>query len=419
MSFLGKLASLFVEVKATGLDAVNKAVENLGGGLLALSAAAGKVGAEVAKTLAGAGAGGLSAHIEKAQKLLNQFGYGTLEAVFKGTTSGVVALSQAMAPVTGQIWGFVQAGIQASWAGQMFGYQFREISRQVASLFVPQIALAVDWLARLIRWFQTLSGEQQAGLRNWLLFAGGLTLAAVILPKVVAGVQLLWAAFVALRVVLAGLMLTNPLALALTAALVVLAALAAATKDWKDVMAGIADMGRAIAAPFEDMLKTIRSIVAALRELRGQKEGEGPGITSEVTGYLRRQHERSRKINEWMPLTMLTSAMGWETGTRGLSRFGALANPLSQVGGAIGGLFGWDPLKGVRDKEGRKELAPAVGGFENIEDTYRRISDKSKIVGFAGAQKTYEEQALEKLDLIYTGINAIRQRADGIRNPVV
>src|SRR5262249_3168955 len=84
--------------------------------------------------------------------------------------------------LAGYVGGFVRQGIAPSAAGEFLGLQRQQLSLQIASLFVPQIQAVQQGLVRVIQWFRSLTGEQQASIRQWLLWTAGAAAGLMLLP---------------------------------------------------------------------------------------------------------------------------------------------------------------------------------------------------------------------------------------------
>lgn len=431
---LGVDASAAMDRAARAAGPLDRALTGIFGRLTAAAAKAREAGAAVTGALTGAAGEGLSGRMSaltgfmgKLQKEAYWTGRGMGE-MFQGGARSAVALEQALSPVVGRLSALTFAGINASWAGQMFQWQYAEISRQLASLFVPQITYVIDRLAALIRWLQSLDGEQQKQLRNWGLFAGGITLAATVLPRVIASVQALGVALQGVRAVWTALTVTNPFLLALAA----IAAVVLATSDWKDIMEAVMGIARNVADPFQDLvtvLKDLRDTIAELREgVTGKKAQEKDEKGRKDAGYwLTPLGTSSREMkDELKPLTGQLRKGGWDrtanaaefAGSQALSAGGA-----SWLGGALKSAirFNIDSMKlgeNLVATEKRRELPPALGGIEGVEQTYNRIQMSSRMVGSAAVEKTTEEQALEELRDISMTVKAWKGEDSNRRPPI-
>src|SRR5262249_20778979 len=128
--------------------------------------------------LAGGGLGRTREQIEQTGRTAREMG-----GIFGSLAQAAGGVSGGLSPATGLLGGFGRQGVAASAEGQVLNIQLGQLSHQIASLFAPQIRAVIDHLGGLVTWFQRLSGEQQAQLRQWGLLAAGLTGTAIILPR--------------------------------------------------------------------------------------------------------------------------------------------------------------------------------------------------------------------------------------------
>jgi phage-related protein len=63
------------------------------------------------------------------------------------------------------------AGLTGTVQGEALSLRFQMLSREIASLFIPQIQAAINALGRLVEWLRNLSGEQQSNLAGWIVGA--------------------------------------------------------------------------------------------------------------------------------------------------------------------------------------------------------------------------------------------------------
>lgn len=123
-----KLADLFVQFSAAGVDVLTK-------------------------TLAG-----VKAQLEKVRD--------GAEEVGKAAVSGFNKAQSALITLT-------RAGLAGTVQGEALALRLQLIGREIASVFVPQIQAAVAGLGKLVEVMRSLNGEQQANLAGWLLGAAG------------------------------------------------------------------------------------------------------------------------------------------------------------------------------------------------------------------------------------------------------
>jgi len=479
MADTGKVAEFFVEFQAQGLDSLAEGMKSLGEGLAGLAAQVGQLSPLLAQALGQAQAGtrGLQAGLASVaptlavvnaglaqmarqpgpsfrydagplQRLASLAGAvrdqaagmvlgldqaaGRLGQAFVGIgrgfghlAQGAAGLGQALAPVSMGLFGFVTAGVAASVAGQVIGQRMEELSRQIASLFLPQINWLIDRLTALVRWFQSLSGEQQAQLRQWGLLIAGLTATALLLPHLIALFQGLQAAAVALRVAFVALAASNPFLLLGT----VLGAAVLSTVSLQDVTATFLDISKEVAQPFRELLGVLREIGGALRDMgdqaRGLLGGRARGV-ADASGQAQggwdwRDLSLYHLTDSFNPTYQAFSALGMPTfGRRAQQVTNWLGLPLG-VAAFIPNALGLNPNLGYTPPAGqgeqRQELAPRTGPIEDIQATYRRIAQASSRLGTAA--RSPQEQAVEHLAEIQRGVERLDRVAGTIRPPVV
>jgi hypothetical protein len=295
-------------------------------------------------------------------------GLGTVAA---GVAHGAASLGAALAPATMTLYGMATAGVAASGAGQLMSFQFAELNRQIASLFVPQINAVIKALDQTIRFFRGLSGEQQSQLRTLGLVAGALTATAVALPMLASAYRGVTAAAAAFQVVSVALV-ANPWTLAFVAVAAVISAAVLAGSDWKTVLLEIGAIANQLKEPFMDLAAVLKEVGKDMRALRDQVM---PGV------------EFQKFANQ---VTGLQAVINTYRGIKQALGFGGASQP-----------------------EARNELAPRAGGFEDVQSTYRRIAQASRF-----AVKTPEEQAVEELkeaNIKIKGVeNAVREQRQQI-----
>ncbi len=309
-------------------------------------------------------------------------------------------------PATLGLAGWVTAGVMASSSGQILGYQFAELSRQIASLFTPIIRALIDQMGALIRWFQNLSGAQQAGLRYIALFIAGLTAVAFVVPILVGLIKGLIAVFTAMTAAIAAMnfvLLTSPVFL-IAAGVAALAAAALAV--------GVAFLGWERSLKIVGELVSLAATAAAdLAHIMGEAfGGEGreakafdPGafLGSMLTGTNFGEGQDGVTASERLSRSVRASMRG-------------LIQPIGQ--GSRGLLPDLTNLFAPGADMGREELAPRMGGFENVEATYRRIAEASIKIG-GGTDKTPAEQAVEELQKIVRSAQTIENEATRFKLP--
>lgn len=128
-----------------------------------------------------------------------------LESVRQACHNVAAAATAAFGRAQLAVTGFATAGVWASSTGDVLSYQFGEISRQIASLFVPELRTLVSWLQKVIDQFRALDGSQQRMVANFAIGGAALLGVTAIAPKLVgalsmatSGVYALGGAFVGL-----------------------------------------------------------------------------------------------------------------------------------------------------------------------------------------------------------------------------
>ena len=317
----------------------------------------------------------------------------------EGAGHVAIGLSLVVAPLQGM----ALAGISASGAGQIMSLQFAELNRQIGSIFVPTVNLFMERMSALIRWFQGLSGEQQKALRQWGLTLAGMALVGGYLPRLTASYQALSAAVSVAGKALALIPLSNPIALATIG----MAALLASTYSWEDVLDGIKTAARDLHATFKDLGSAMRDI------------GESTRTVSDSLGLTKTSGEsllaKAWKLsNGSIPGSLLQASVNpdkFKSPWAGLLG-SALFPGFSLLSDAARGL-GWSP-KGEGPPESRKELPPALGAMEGVDQTWRRIAMRSRTVG-GMAEKSEAEKQTGLLEDIKVGIMGVRAKMDESR----
>jgi hypothetical protein len=431
----GKQASIEIGKMAVPVTISGQLAE-VGKRMALLTPVADQVKAAVARAFA-AGPEQAKAMVEQAKRLSGELG-NLVEAEYKRQRAqrdvqrGMEAVRDVQQGVMGSIggltmrlYGFVQAGFSASASGQVFGYQMQELQRQIASLFVPQIRAVLDYMGQLVRWFQTLTGEQQASMRRWALLAGSIMAAVMILPKLIAGFQAL-----ALVIRGAGVAMTLLSAHPLVLIAMLVAALIVMTMDWRailgDLDSGLTKVGNVGRNVFGELFKILVKITAELGKQIGYLNDwinrklalpEGTFRVQELGSQAQvlrlatapREHEVLRQ--DWERLMAEQSRQG--SFVRWLSRHGigegGNINPVADI---------WRML-GASEAKPRGEELPPLRGFEAVDQAYRRIAEASiKATGAYGFRSPQQESA-EYLRQIYETIQRVEAPLTNVTSPFV
>jgi hypothetical protein len=127
------------------------------------------------------------------------------------------------------IMGFVTAGFMGTTQGELFHESMRELSNEIASVFLPIMQMATDMVRGLTDWFRNLSGGTQDGIMVIVAIAGVMGVMTAVIIKVAGAIAtlvlglkafVLWMGFVHVS--------TGGLLLALGAIVAVLVAIGAA-----------------------------------------------------------------------------------------------------------------------------------------------------------------------------------------------
>lgn len=369
---MSRIGELFVELRATGADLVRRSLEEVGERLR-------RLGTEARWTFTG------------------------LADMIVGSSNVAQHLSAALSPITGHLYGMFRQGLAASGAGQLLNLQMERLSHQIASIFVPQIKIVLDNLDKLVRWFRSLTGEQQETLRKTGLFIGAIMAAGVILPRVIAAVTALRAAFAALNAMMIGASLTNPWMLALAAIGLLLVALS----DGETAMEKMANVALNLSKIFEGWAEGIKSV----GELLGKLNVSG-GDKDKGWGYYVRNYAPVTAggdvMAEW------SKSKGESRSNQNLARVTGMAflpiGVLSSLGRAVGLI---EPLKDSDEAKKREDLGSRVGGFEAIDATYKRIAQASLMASMSGkGGKPPEERTADTLEEILNSVRRLDQRVD-------
>jgi hypothetical protein len=107
--------------------------------------------------------------------------------------------------LTGAVMGFVRAGLAGTVEGDRLQLRFQMLSREIAGVFMPVITAVTDKLTQAVQWFKHLTGENQNLIMRIVLGTAAALAFAMVLPKIVGGVQLVIVAFKFLSVAIGAL----------------------------------------------------------------------------------------------------------------------------------------------------------------------------------------------------------------------
>lgn len=326
----------------------------------------------------------------KAQQLGRELGKQELAA--QKVAQAHRALGFAFLGTTGALLGFIRAGLAETAQGEQISLQMRLISREIAGLFAPAINTVVHKLAQVRGWFQSLTGDQQAFIANTVTAGVAALGFAVVLPKIVSGIEAVGSA---MKVVMAA----NPILLAVAAVV----GLLAATEEGREAFASlfeafvpiietVVDLVKDLAKAFSSVLAPVLKFIASLLKPIVQAVG---GVLRFVTGgNIRTLADEGRSLAEQVNRGELTEQQAQAEARRrdqaAQERFqqrGQLEQSLALVHGAINP-FGAQTVQEQlrfratqealrremeRTREDRRQLEQRGGGFESLTATFARI----------------------------------------------
>jgi hypothetical protein len=262
------------------------------------------------------------------------------------------------------ILGFATAGVAASATGQVLGFEMERLSRTIAGLFAPEIRKLIDLIRGVTDWINSLSNSQKKMIAFFTLAAAGITAFLLLLPVLTAGIQSLVTQIVELTVAIVtaesstGIGALLPLIgfaiEAVTGAVLGLSAATAGflvfTEEGNNLLKELADAIMPLVTEAWELLADVFQIVAEVA-----KAVLIPvlkiivAVLKEMMHFLRMTIEGFRE------------------------------------------LFGIPKRIETSKQEDRGALAPRVGGFEGVQDTWRRIAEASRLGG-GGGKSTGEQQ---------------------------
>ena len=194
---MGLLGSYFVEFSSKGGAELRKEFTELKGELDKMVAGGQKVGSDMVVAFDRLkrkvdenrdGAAKATAQMDKFKSALTEVG-----------RVGTVAFAAAEASLLG----FVRAGFQGTAEAQYLDYSMKQLSMEIASVFLPVMAEVVDTVQEIADWFRALGGEQQDSLMKWALWIGSIGTILILLPKIVSVVSAMITVFRSLGVAIA------------------------------------------------------------------------------------------------------------------------------------------------------------------------------------------------------------------------
>ena len=229
MAFTSKLADLFVQFTAKGIEGVTGAMQSV-------------------------------------QTRLGEFQKGVEQVGKIGTV--------AFATLSGSLTGWIVAGTQGTAIAMQFHFQMERLSRTIAGLFRPELQKLVDWLRQVTDWFRRLTPEQREQIVQWTKAALAASAVAMIMPKIVGGVQ----AVIGVLTQLAGVLgiidvETGGILPAIGMIVTALAALAVGTQAGRDALGEWWDMLKPLVGELMKVGKAIMEALAPIMPILAQVMG--------------------------------------------------------------------------------------------------------------------------------------------------
>ncbi len=321
------------------------------------------------------------------------------------------AASRAFTLATASITGFVTAGLAGTAEGEHLRFQFSELSREIAGVFLPVIEKITAGVRQLVGWFRALSGEQQDQIMKWSLIGLGVLAVAKVLPLVITGLKALTFAGLAAGKALAFLyahpVLAGLAALAAAIAYIVeklLSAEGAAAKLAREM----ARFGKGQIT--EDEFKASKVAQRIMAEKDPKKRAELAG--QEAARLVAEQDKKLEELGRLgAPGPLRAFLRGWDviTGKFGdnVERLEAAAKEIH-----IARQLQKNPdFKPIEDPEKEAHRVPTrlQTGFEAFQETYRRLQlavlrteggkiDPAERAAAAGEKLVHlQQQALDQL----------------------
>lgn len=266
---------------------------------------------------------------------------------------GQRTLAAAFGLTVGGITGFVSAGLRGSAQGELLTLHFQELNREIAAIFLPIVNSVISRLQELATWFRSLSEAQQDSILKWAGIVVAALGAAVMLPRIAAGFNLIGSAMTALS--------ANPL----IALIALIAALVVGTEEG---MSGFMKLWEAL----QPIGKAVTDIFAPLLDLLGQ-------IAKVVASVLGPAFEALGEIIKVVltPITAVASAIG------------------SVIRTITGTTPAQERTAGQRPEHRRLEAAG--GGLEGFVDIWKRLQTAANKTDVAQSTRERQLTALERI----------------------
>jgi phage-related protein len=378
-----KLADLFVELSAKGFDAFGKQLEDTKKEIDTLNKAIDsgafakfvkeQKALEAARRFADLRGefGRVGAHLtllgERVEKFQEKF-----EKISAAVVRPLQLATVAMA-------GFVAAGLRGTVQSEALAFHFERLARAVADIFAPAINQVIGAIESLANWFRGLSDRQKDLIAAFaitgaaIVVLAGVAVAAIVAVKI--AVNALTAAFAALNVVSGGILIIIGAIITAGAALV---ALTASTEKGREALS--------------KLWKAIQPIFEALGELFSLSVDLLTPLIDAIAGI-------AQVIADILVPQFKAWAAALRTIITGMERLGILR----------------------RQEEGQSKRArvePGGGGFEKIEDTFRRVQLAGLKADIGTSAKSVEEKQLEAQQMANQKLDTIAERVGGLKPAV-
>lgn len=381
----------FGRLKGVAGESLEQIARRLGMGKAAFAELEKAAGGDISKIAAG----------------LERFRKESIEKTQASLKSFTTAATLAFAGASASILGFAKAGLAGTSHGERMSLMFGLINREISSLFLPTIDKIIHKLEQLFSYFRSLSGEQQDNARRWLEGAIAAGTLAIVLPRVFAGLSLVSAGVKALGAAIVGAEAATGIGALLPLIGLAISALTGLLLGTEKGRSALGELGEALAPVWE----AIKPLISAVGELTTQMSEELAGVLKSLAPDIAKLvHELTPLVTMLLKAAAATSVAEWKLLAIAieatLTPIAALAESInflvekfSDLVDAVNRLDPPDWVKWVvapgfmgakklglvdfgdvnpRDRKGegtpRHDLMPAGGGFEDIRETYRRLS---------------------------------------------
>jgi hypothetical protein len=383
------LANLVVQLQLQGQQALKEGLDALKASVEAFAATAKKMGEDMGKSL-------------DATKTKTTEATATtvkLGDAFKTLGQQInVALGAGIAVVGN----FVRQGLSMGAMGQLLRFQMQRLALTMSGLFRPEIEKVTQLVEKITNWINNLTSAQKAAIAHWIQGAAAALAVAVIMPRVVAGIQAVIGTVHALGAAL-GLLEAE------TGIGVLLPIIGLLVEGLTFLMVGT-DAGR---EALSEMWDACKELGAAFMELFKAMD-LGDVLDSMMEGFLvviklvadlvRWVADLIKKMNE------LSDGKFAQMLKAGLL---ALAGPLALLGDLKKQLFGPRAKKDEnRDKDMEK-----LGGPESFQQTYARIARASIMATGSTGAKSPEERTADATEAIAQHTGGIYRQGQELRSP--